>query len=162
MSNSSDILLDRRGMAAIVTLNRPAALNAVNLGMVRTLRDSLERWRHDGAVTRVVVTAAGGRAFSAGGDFAYLEDLSRDPVLRAKTIAHGRDLVLGLARCRVPVVAAVNGPAAGLGCSLVALSDVVYMATSRLVCSGQVSGPPSAATSPTCTCGSARYAVSAR
>jgi enoyl-CoA hydratase len=49
-------------------------------------------------------------------------------VLRAKTIAHGRDLVLGMARCRVPIVAAVNGPAVGLGCSLVALSDVVYMA----------------------------------
>jgi len=53
---------------------------------------------------------------------------SRDAVLRAKTIAHGRDLVLGMARCRVPVVAAVNGPAVGLGCSLVALSDIVYMA----------------------------------
>jgi enoyl-CoA hydratase/carnithine racemase len=67
-------------------------------------------------------------ARSAGGDFAYLDELSRDPELRARTIAHGRDLVLGMARCRVPVVAAVNGPAVGLGCSLVALSDVVYMA----------------------------------
>ena len=72
----------------------------------------------------------GGKAFSAGGDFAYLEELGRDAELRAKTIAHGRDLVLGMARCRVPVVTAVNGPAVGLGCSLVALSDVVYMAES--------------------------------
>jgi enoyl-CoA hydratase len=63
-----DIIVDRRGSAGLVTLNRPAALNAVNLKMVRALRDALEGWRHDAAVTRVVVTAAGGRAFSAGGD----------------------------------------------------------------------------------------------
>ncbi|BBX60460.1 enoyl-CoA hydratase [Mycobacterium shottsii] len=69
-----------------------------------------------------------GRAFSAGGDFAYLAELAQDADLLAKTIAHGRDIVLGMARCRVPVVAAVNGPAVGLGCSLVALSDIVYIA----------------------------------
>ena len=60
-------------------------------------------------------------------------------MLRAKTIGHGRDVVLGMARCRVPVVAAVNGPAAGLGCSLVALSDVVYMAESAYLCDPHVS-----------------------
>jgi enoyl-CoA hydratase len=67
-SNKSEILLHRRGTAGIITLNRPAALNAVTRAMVRTLREALERWRHDGAVSRVIVTAAGGRAFSAGGD----------------------------------------------------------------------------------------------
>jgi enoyl-CoA hydratase len=72
-----EILIDRRGTAGIVTLNRPAALNAVTLGMVRTLRDALERWRHDGAVSRVVVTAAGERAFSAGGDIRRIYDLGR-------------------------------------------------------------------------------------
>jgi hypothetical protein len=74
------------------------------------------------------VITGNGKAFSAGGDFTYLEELRGDPDLRARTIAHGRDLVLGMARCRVPVVAAVNGPAVGLGCSLVALSDIVYFA----------------------------------
>src|SRR6201999_3021044 len=64
---------------------------------------------------------------SAGGDFGYLEELSKDPDLRAKTIRDGREIVLGMARCRIPVVAAVNGPAVGLGCSLVALSDIVYI-----------------------------------
>lgn len=69
-----------------------------------------------------------GRTFSAGGDFGYLEELRRDPELRVQSIADGRDLVLDMVRCRVPVVDAVNGPAVGLGCSLVALSDVVYIA----------------------------------
>ena len=77
---------------------------------------------------RAAVITGAGRAFSAGGDFAYLEELRQDADLRAKTILHGREIVLGMARCRIPVVAAVNGPAVGLGCSLVALSDIVYIA----------------------------------
>jgi enoyl-CoA hydratase len=67
-SRDSEILFDRRGTAGIVTLNRPAALNAVTLEMVRGLHAQLAAWRGDPAVTRVVVAAAGERAFSAGGD----------------------------------------------------------------------------------------------
>ena len=115
------------GPLRIITLNRPGALNAVNDPLHTGLARLWPRLSEDHDARAAVLTSAG-RAFSAGGDFGYLEELSRDAVLRAKTIAHGRDLVLGMARCRVPVVAAVNGPAVGLGCSLVALSDVVYMA----------------------------------
>ncbi len=71
-----------------------------------------------------------GRAFSAGGDFEYIDELARDPDLRKVSLAHGRQIVTGMVGCRVPIVAAVNGPAVGLGCSLVALSDIVYMAES--------------------------------
>ena len=77
MSNEPEILLDRRGTAGIITLNRPAALNAVTRAMVRTLRDALEGWRHDGAVSRVILTAAGGRAFSAGGDLRHIYEAGR-------------------------------------------------------------------------------------
>src|SRR5581483_3033826 len=76
-----------------------------------------------------VITGAG-RAFSAGGDFDLLDRMANDRQLRETVIAEGRELVLNMARCRIPVVAAVNGPAVGLGCSVVALSDVVYMAES--------------------------------
>ncbi len=77
MPDERDIILDRRGAAGVVTLNRPTALNAVNGGMVRMLRDALERWRHDDAVTRVIITAAGGRAFSAGGDLRAIYEAGR-------------------------------------------------------------------------------------
>ncbi len=117
------------GPLRIITLNRPDALNAVNDALHTGLARLWARLSEDYGARAAVLTGSG-RAFSAGGDFTYLEELSRDAALRAKTIAHGRDLVLGMARCRVPVVAAVNGPAVGLGCSLVALSDVVYMAES--------------------------------
>jgi enoyl-CoA hydratase len=120
-----DVVAD--GPLRIITLNRPDALNAVNDPLHTGLARLWPRLSEDHDARAAVLTGSG-RAFSAGGDFEYLEELSRDAVLRAKTIAHGRDLVLGMARCRVPIVAAVNGPAVGLGCSLVALSDIVYMA----------------------------------
>ncbi|MBV9956453.1 MAG: enoyl-CoA hydratase/isomerase family protein [Pseudolabrys sp.] len=74
---SYDILFERRGAAGIVTLNRPQALNAVTHGMVRALRAQLNTWAADDAITRVIVTAAGGKAFSAGGDIRALTDLGK-------------------------------------------------------------------------------------
>jgi enoyl-CoA hydratase len=71
----SEILFERRGAAGLVTLNRPQALNAVTLGMVRAFTRTLLQWQRDPGITRVIVTAAGGRAFSAGGDIRALYDL---------------------------------------------------------------------------------------
>ncbi|WP_208297670.1 enoyl-CoA hydratase/isomerase family protein [Actinophytocola oryzae] len=115
------------GPLRIITLNRPDALNAMNDVLHTALARLWPRLGEDREVRAAVLTGRG-RAFSAGGDFAYLDELRRDADLRAATIAHGRDIVLGMARCRVPVVAAVNGPAVGLGASLVALCDIVYLA----------------------------------
>ncbi|GJO42400.1 putative enoyl-CoA hydratase echA8 [Mycobacterium marinum] len=123
----TEIDVRAEGALRIITLNRPDALNAVNDNLHVGLAGLWRRLSEDRSARAAVLTGAG-RAFSAGGDFAYLAELSQDADLRAKTIAHGRDIVLGMARCRVPVVAAVNGPAVGLGCSLVALSDIVYIA----------------------------------
>ncbi len=75
MSAVDDILFERRGCAGIVTLNRPKALNAITHDMVRALAAQLDAWAHDDAVTRVIVTANGERAFSAGGDIRALYDL---------------------------------------------------------------------------------------
>jgi enoyl-CoA hydratase len=74
---NSEILIERRGTAGIITLNRPAALNAVTRTMVRAIAEALERWRNDDAVTRVIVMAAPGRAFSAGGDLRHIYELGR-------------------------------------------------------------------------------------
>jgi enoyl-CoA hydratase len=115
------------GPLRIITLNRPGDLNAVNDNLHVGLARLWQRLTDDPSARAAVITGAG-RAFSAGGDFAYLAELAEDADLRAKTIRDGREIVLGMARCRIPVVAAVNGPAVGLGCSLVALSDIVYIA----------------------------------
>jgi enoyl-CoA hydratase len=75
MAVADDILFERRGSAGIVTLNRPKALNAITHEMVRALAVKLDAWAHDPDVTRVIVTASGERAFSAGGDIRALYDL---------------------------------------------------------------------------------------
>jgi enoyl-CoA hydratase len=77
MTTDAEILFERRGTAGIVTLNRPKALNAVTHAMVRALAGRLGEWAKDEAVTRVVVRADGGRAFSAGGDLRALYDLGK-------------------------------------------------------------------------------------
>ncbi|ORA84449.1 enoyl-CoA hydratase/isomerase family protein [Mycobacterium malmoense] len=115
------------GALRIITLNRPDSLNSVNDNLHVGLARLWQRLSDD-PVARAAVLTGAGRAFSAGGDFTYLAQLAADADLRAKTIRDGREIVLGMARCRIPVVAAVNGPAVGLGCSLVALSDIVYIA----------------------------------
>src|SRR6201995_5428316 len=123
----AEIDVRAEGALRVITLNRPDSLNSVNDDLHSGLARIWQRLTDDPTARAAVLTGAG-RAFSAGGDFAYLEELAGDAELRAKTIRDGREIVLGMARCRIPVVAAVNGPAVGLGCSLVALSDIVYIA----------------------------------
>jgi len=117
------------GPVRIVTLNRPDELNATNHVLHAGLA-SLFPQLHADEDARVAVLTGAGRAFSAGGDFNYLDELAKDADLRRLTLAHGRQIVTGMVACRLPIVAAVNGPAVGLGCSLVALSDIVFMAES--------------------------------
>jgi len=123
------LTVEADGPVRIVRLDRPEQLNATNHELHKGLAALWPQVDADDAARAVVLTG-NGRAFSAGGDFAYLDELARDTALRRETLAHGRQIVTGMVGCRVPVVAAVNGPAVGLGCSLVALSDVVFMAES--------------------------------
>jgi enoyl-CoA hydratase/carnithine racemase len=123
------IRVEADGPVRVVTLNRPEQLNAINEELHLALTQLFPQLTAD-TDARVAVITGAGRAFSAGGDFEFLDRMANDRVLRHDVIAEGRDLVLNMVRCRVPVVAAVNGPAVGLGCSVIALSDVVYMAES--------------------------------
>ncbi|MDR3500401.1 MAG: enoyl-CoA hydratase/isomerase family protein [Parvibaculum sp.] len=74
MSEEPEVLFERRGAAGIVTLNRPKALNALTLGMVRAMHPQLKAWAADDAVKLVIVEGAGEKAFSAGGDIRALHD----------------------------------------------------------------------------------------
>ncbi len=117
------------GPLRIVRLNRPDDLNATNHALHQGLASLWPQLDAD-LDARAAVLTGNGRAFSAGGDFGYLDELVNDMDLRRQTMVDGRAIVTGMVACRIPVVAAVNGPAVGLGCSLVALSDIVYMAES--------------------------------
>jgi len=77
IGSERDVLLERRGAAGVVTLNRPKALNALTHPMVTAIRRQLIAWQGDPAVTRIVIAGAGGKAFCAGGDIRVLYDLGR-------------------------------------------------------------------------------------
>jgi enoyl-CoA hydratase/carnithine racemase len=123
------VRVETDGPVRIVRLARPDQLNAVNDELHLGLTRVFPLLSADPDARAAVITGEG-RAFSAGGDFDLLERMVKDRALRRDVIAEGRELVRNMIRCRVPVVAAVNGPAVGLGCSVIALSDVVYMAES--------------------------------
>jgi enoyl-CoA hydratase len=113
----SDILFERRGAAGIVTLNRPQALNAVTHDMVRALARRLARWAADAAVTRVIIRAAGERAFSAGGDIRALYELGRSG-RQAEMLTFWRDeypLNALIKRYPKPYVALIDGIVMGGG-----------------------------------------------
>jgi enoyl-CoA hydratase/carnithine racemase len=124
-----EIEVESDGPIRLIRLNRPEQLNATNHELHAGLAELFPQIDADPDVRAVVLTG-NGRAFSAGGDFTYLDRLTKDDELRRQTLVHGRQIVTGMIACSVPIVAAVNGPAVGLGCSLVALSDIVFMAES--------------------------------
>ncbi len=77
MTESPEILFEKRGHAGLITLNRPKALNALTLSMVRQMHPQLAEWAGDPAIAHVVVRAAGEKAFCAGGDIRQLHDWGR-------------------------------------------------------------------------------------
>ena len=111
---------------AVIRLSRPHALNAPDREMHHALAAiwfDIAGWDN----VRAVVLTGAGRAFCAGTDRDLLRCILDDEVVRREVISEASRIVLGLAHLPMPIVAAVNGPAAGLACSLVALCDIVVM-----------------------------------
>jgi 2-(1,2-epoxy-1,2-dihydrophenyl)acetyl-CoA isomerase len=121
------IIVRREGAVAIVELNRPDTLNAVNVKLAQELRHELELIAADRNVGSVVLTGAG-RAFSSGfdlkgGGVPLLASGRPDTGWGLRNAFH--PVVLALREMPQPVVAAVNGPAAGIGCSYALACDIV-------------------------------------
>jgi enoyl-CoA hydratase len=123
------VQVEADGPVRIVRLNRPDQLNATNHELHKAVADVFPMLDAD-LDARVAVLTGNGRAFSAGGDFDYISELIDDDALREESLDDGKRIVTGMVGCRIPVITAVNGPAVGLGCSIVALSDIVFMAES--------------------------------
>lgn len=116
---------------ALVKLNRPEKRNAVNQALHRGLEELLPELGTDRDVRAIVLTGAG-PAFCAGGDFspggAAQADFGAGSILRGP-----KYLVQAYANCEAPLIAAVNGPAAGLGATIALLCDVIFIAdTARI------------------------------
>jgi 2-(1,2-epoxy-1,2-dihydrophenyl)acetyl-CoA isomerase len=123
------ILSQRAGAIARLTLNRPDRLNSFTLPMLGELSDALSEIDSDEEVRAVVLTGAG-RAFCAGqdlGDHAAVDD---PRAVRNVVERHYNPVVRQIRALRAPVIAAVNGVAAGAGCSLVLACDIAIAAES--------------------------------
>ena len=114
--NLENLLIERDGAVAVITINRPKVLNALNTPTMDELRRTILALRHDGGVRAVVITGAGEKAFVAGADINELAVQTpargREHALRGQ---HVLDLVENLGK---PVIAAINGFALGGGCEL--------------------------------------------
>jgi enoyl-CoA hydratase len=133
-----ELLVEARGPLRIVTMNRPDALNAINLRLHKAIAGVWELLTADAGARAVVLTGAG-RAFSSGGDLHHIQDLQRDDWLRREDMVRAAVIVRGMLDCPLPVVAAVNGPAVGLGATVALLSDIVLMSESAYLADPHVS-----------------------
>ncbi|WP_241266922.1 enoyl-CoA hydratase/isomerase family protein [Streptomyces scabichelini] len=123
----TDLVVTARGPVRLIELNRPDQLNSMSEELHSGLASVWDTVAAD-PEARVVVLTGRGRAFSAGGNFDIMTRVQRDSAFREQNVDEARRIILGMVRCPLPVIAAVNGPAVGLGCSLALLSDLVLIA----------------------------------
>jgi enoyl-CoA hydratase len=121
-----------------LTLNRPQHANALDAELHAALLDALDGIAADSTVGAVVLTGAG-RCFSAGGDMALIRAMKHDLTVRRATLDLARNLFHHFTTLEVPVVAAVNGPAVGAGCTLALLCDVMFVAADAYLCDPHLS-----------------------
>ncbi len=114
------------GAVRTVIINRPEQLNAVNTNLHRALA---QVWRQISADpgARAVILTGEGRTFCAGGDFDWISSFATDPVARHDSLREGAEIIEEMLRFPMPVIAAVNGAAVGLGCSIALLCDIVLV-----------------------------------
>ena len=112
---------------ARITLSRPELLNRMDLEAHEEFEDALLAVHRDPEV-RVVLIAAEGKHFSAGGDLAEVDRLRTDAFRRRRMFHDARELAHALISIEVPVIAAVQGDAAGLGATIAVLCDMIVVA----------------------------------
>jgi enoyl-CoA hydratase len=117
---TSTVLCSVAGGIATLTLNRPDKLNAINYAMIDTLLGLLDRLEADGEVRALILTGAGERAFSAGGDIPEFSESVRRGAAAAvrEFVRRGQAMTARLEAFPKPVIAAVNGLAYGGGCEI--------------------------------------------
>ncbi len=122
MSSMKYIQLDTDGNIAIVRINRPEALNAMNSDVISELSQAIDIVGADAAIRVVIITGAGERSFCAGADISYMVDI--DPITAEKYASSAQSVLNKIEKLEKPVIAAVNGFALGGGCELAMVCDM--------------------------------------
>jgi enoyl-CoA hydratase len=127
MTTTSGLTIERAGSIAILTLNRSELLNRFDEPMHADFIAAIDDLTQDFDI-RASVLAATGNTFSAGGDFGLMRRAHGDPAVRRAIVDDARRLLTGLLNVPHPIVAAVQGPAIGLGATIVLSCDAVVAA----------------------------------
>ncbi|GER87494.1 enoyl-CoA hydratase [Dictyobacter vulcani] len=120
MAEYTSILIERKERVAIITLNRPRELNALNFQLVAELASALEELDRDDAIGCIVLTGAGEKAFAAGADIKEMAD--KTPI---EMMIGGFESWERIRKIHTPMIAAINGYALGGGCELAMHCDII-------------------------------------
>ncbi|KAJ3044795.1 Fatty acid oxidation complex subunit alpha [Rhizophlyctis rosea] len=117
----ANILTEEKGRVAIITLNRPKALNALNSPLMKDLNDALRSYDSDPGIGAIIITG-NEKAFAAGADIKEMKPLTFIDNFKNNFIGDWT----GVSNIRKPIIAAVNGFALGGGCELAMMCDIIY------------------------------------
>ncbi|KAM7153145.1 3-hydroxyisobutyryl-CoA hydrolase, mitochondrial isoform 1-T1 [Macrochelys suwanniensis] len=117
--SAAEVLLEKRGCAGVITMNRPKALNALNLSMIRQIYPQLKTWERDPETFLIIIKGTGGKAFCAGGDIRAITDAGKVGDRLAQDFFR-EEYILNNAvgTCQKPYVALIDGITMGGGVGL--------------------------------------------
>ena len=125
-----NILVEKKNGLGIITMNRPAVLNALNIETLEELTTAVHDLEHDTTVHVAIITGKE-KAFIAGADIKQMQDMN---VLQAKQFAAlGHGLLYDIENSRLPYIAVVNGYALGGGCEVMMACDIVLASTNAKI-----------------------------
>jgi 3-hydroxypropionyl-coenzyme A dehydratase len=122
MSNMKYIQLEPQGEIALLRINRPEALNAMNIDVISELSRTVDIVGADESIKVVLITGAGEKSFCAGADISYMVNI--DPITAEKYASSAQSVLNKIEHLEKPVIAAVNGYALGGGCELAMVCDI--------------------------------------
>jgi enoyl-CoA hydratase len=137
---SSPILIEQRGAVALVILNRPEKLNALDAALIDRLLAVLDDIEADDGLRAIVLTGVGERAFSAGADIAALRPIAArgaEAALR-DFVRRGQHLTSRIERFPKPIIAAVNGLAYGGGCEILEATHLALASAQATFCKAEI------------------------
>ena len=122
MSTMKYVLLEPMGEIALIKINRPEALNSMNLDVIWELSKTIDIVGVDDSIKAVIITGSGEKAFCAGADISYMVNIG--PVEAEKYASSAQAVLNKIEKLDKPVIAAVNGFALGGGCELALVCDI--------------------------------------
>jgi len=122
MSTMKYIQLEPIADIAVIKINRPEALNALNTDVILELSRTLDIIGVDDGIKAVIITGAGERSFCAGADISYMINIT--PIMAEKYASSAQDVFNKIEKLEKPVIAAINGFALGGGCELAMVCDI--------------------------------------